>query len=294
MNNSVFLLSLLKCRGIGNKKVLDFFDNYSFEYNDIAERVTEIVDVEEYNKALKIATIEVEKNLNAGVRIITVFDEAFPKKMLIKSDPILYLYYLGDISLINNKSIAIIGSRKANDENLKKTKVAAKLFSDNGFTIVSGLALGVDTYAHEGTIEAEGKTIAVLPSGLDNIVPWSNRDLAKRIIKNGGCLVSEYSVGTMLNKFNYTKRDRIQGALADVVLVTEASETSGTMFAVKTAQKEGKPVFQLNTNRNSLINNNVDIDSDIDMQHIMNSIGIVTTNEQLSFFDNNDASKRST
>ena len=111
-------------------------------------------------------------------------------------------------------------------------------------------------------MDNNGKTIAILPTGLDDIQPISNKELAKQILNNNGCLVSEYSTGTVLTTFNYAKRDRIQVALANALFVGEANEKSGTMIAVNKAIKENIPAFQLATNNNKIIKNNLNINGD--------------------------------
>ena len=175
----------------------------------------------------------------------------------------LLLYYQGNISLLFNTSIAVIGSRKIEDIDKKLTVRLAEYISKNNITVVSGLALGSDTYAHIGSCKEKGHTIAVLPSGLDIITPSSNKKLADEILNNNGLLISEYSVGTVPTKYTYVKRDRIQAALADAIMIVKASEKSGTMHAVKLAQELNKYVTQYKTNNNALIENTFETKEDI-------------------------------
>lgn len=128
---------------------------------------------------------------------------------------------------------------------------------------MGGLALEIDKIGYETSIENSGKTIAVLPSSIDNIQPAGNKELARMIVKNGGLLVSEYPVGSTLSIFNYPKRDRIQAALSNVIIVPEAKEESEIMITVNKAIKEGKKVYQLETNENSKILNNISVSTNL-------------------------------
>jgi DNA processing protein len=258
-----FILALLKCNKIGNTKAYEFIKENGFDYSRMKINLEKFIGSEEFihfDKYLEESFAEIEKNKILGINIITILDDRFPSKLFNISDPILYLYYKGNIDLISTKSIAVIGTRHPSEESIRITGDVVKRIVDNNYTIVGGLALGIDTIGHQVAIDNRGKTIAVLPTGLDNIQPTSNRTLADNILKNNGCLVSEYSVGTPLNNFNYAKRDRIQSALSNAIFVGEAAEKSGTMIAVNKAIKENIPVFQLETNNNSFIKNEIGID----------------------------------
>ena len=253
-----FILALLKCKRIGNAKAYEFLKKNRFDLNSMKSNLAKIIDGEElsnFNKYLEESIAEIEKNKSLGINIITIADDRFPSKLFNISDPIIYLYYKGNIELLNTKSIAVIGTRHPRQEYAKVTMEVAKIIVDNNYTIIGGLALGIDTIGHQIAVNNKGKTIAVLPTGLDNIQPASNRLLANSILNNNGCLLSEYSVGTSLNNFNYAKRDRIQSALSNAIFVGEAAEKSGTMITVSKAMKENIPVFQLEGNNNSLIKN---------------------------------------
>ena len=123
----------------------------------------------------------------------------------------------------------------------------AKYFSYNlakqDFTIISGLAKGIDSIAHRGALEANGKTIAVIGSGLDNMYPKENINLAKQIIKQKGLIISEYPLGTRASKNNFPARNRIISGLSKGVLVIEAKEKSGTLITVDFALEQGREVF---------------------------------------------------
>ena len=256
-----YIIALLKCKGIGNVKLLNYILKYNKNITNIINHLNELItenDISLFDNYLNEAEQEIIKNQNLGVNIISVLNDNYPNKLLMIKDPVLYLYYKGDISLIYNTSIAIIGSRNITAEDEIITKEVAKKVSVQGITVVSGLALGTDANAHIGSYNEKGKTIAVLPSGLNIIIPISNKKIADNILKNGGLLLSEYSVDTVPTKYTFVKRDRIQSALSDAVIVIKADEKSGTMNAVKTAQSCNKYVAQYITNTNRVILNTFD------------------------------------
>lgn len=176
---------------------------------------------------------------------ISIESEDYPKQLKEIYDPPLKLYILGNKQLLKEKGVAIVGARKATEYGKKVTLQISKELSQIGINIISGLALGIDTYAHLGTLHEEciGKTIAILGSGLDKIYPKENIELARHIIKSGGCIVSEYPVGTRANKMNFPQRNRIISALSKGVLVVEASEKSGSLITADFALEQGREVF---------------------------------------------------
>ena len=256
-----YVIALLKCKGIGNVKVLNYILKYNKNIDAIKDNIKELIgneNVSLFNYYILQAENEILQNKNDGIKIISIFDNNYPEKLLIIKDPILYLYYKGDISLLHNTSIAVIGSRNI-DKNVELlTRDIAKKIASNGITVVSGLALGTDINAHIGSYNEKGRTIAILPSGLNVIVPRSNKSIADNILKNNGLLVSEYSLDVIPTKYSYVKRDRIQAALSDAVIVIKSNESSGTMNAVKVAQKCNKYVTQYIANNNKMILNNFD------------------------------------
>ncbi|MDD7132456.1 MAG: DNA-processing protein DprA [Firmicutes bacterium] len=298
-----YIIALLKCKGIGNTRLFEFIKEQDFNIDKIKINLNKLISNDDYNNFIQIlsdAEYEIEANEKKEIKLITILDEKFPSKLYTISDPVLYLYYKGNIDLINTLSVAIIGTRNPNELSKENSYKLSSNLSKQGYTIISGLALGIDAIAHKSCVENKGKTIAVLPSGIDNIQPTSNRGLAEEIINSNGCLVSEYPIETVLNKFNYAKRDRIQSALSNVIIVPEANEKSGTMIAVNKSKKEGKPVFQLTTNNNKLIDNSIDIEKEdylytikraveLDVQKEkqkeLDIINSKMNNEQISLFD---------
>lgn len=263
MNKSTFIVALLKCKGIGNKKALNYIIENKFLFTSCVENLNQLVNINEFNLHYEEAKKEINLNLKNNISIVSIFDSLFPSKLYTITDPVLYLYYRGNIQLLPTKSVAVIGTRHPTDLSIESTKKITRLLAKK-YTIIGGLALGIDKIGHETAIEEKGYTIAVLPSSIDKILPSSNQSLANKIVENGGLLLSEYSIGTEVFKFNYVKRDRIQSALSNLILIPEAKENSGTMITVKNALMEGKKVYQLTTNtNNNIITNTVTVDDDI-------------------------------
>lgn len=153
------------------------------------------------------------------------------------------IYVLGNKEILREKSIAIVGCRNCSEYGKKVTKNLAYKLGKRNIITVSGLARGIDTYCHIGTLEAKGRTIAVLAHGLDMIYPIENRNLAKEIIKNGGALVSEYPVGVKPEKNNFPIRNRIISGLAEKTVIVEAKEKSGALITAGFSLEQGREVF---------------------------------------------------
>ena len=176
---------------------------------------------------------------------ISIESKDYPKQLKEIYEPPLKLYILGNKELLKDKGIAIVGARKATEYGRKVAEQISKQLSECGINVISGLALGIDTYAHLGTLQENciGKTIAVLGSGLDKIYPKENINLAKQIIKSGGCIISEYPIGTKPEKLHFPQRNRIISGLSQGVLVVEARERSGALITADFALEQGRDVF---------------------------------------------------
>lgn len=174
-----------------------------------------------------------------GVKYISFFNEFYPPKFKMMANmkscdfPVI-LFYLGNIHLLNaQKMCAIIGTRKPSHNAKSLCAAIAKKMSEKGYVVISGLAEGCDTIAHIGCIEADGKTIAIVGTGLDTTFPKSNKELQERIIKTGGLVISEYPIGFKGAAYSFVQRDRLQASLADIVIPIQTSLTGGTMHAAK-------------------------------------------------------------
>ena len=179
------------------------------------------------------------------IQKISINDSIYPESLKTIKNPPKLLYVIGKTDLLNYKSIAIIGSRKASDEGKKIAQKFATELSCIGLTIISGLAKGIDSQAHIGAYNKKGKTIAVLPSGFNNIFPEENIDLAKKILINGGLLISEYPPETIEQSSNFLARNRIISGLSTGLLIVESAFRSGTSVTAKYAKSQNKPIFAI-------------------------------------------------
>ena len=185
--------------------------------------------------------------LKVIIEEINIESEEYPKKLKEIYEPPLKLFVLGNKKLLNQKSVAIVGCRKPTEYGKTVAFKFSKGISENGINIVSGLASGIDTYAHLGAISPNnyGKTIAVLGNGLDEIYPKRNIELAKKIIQSGGCIITEYQIGIRPEKQNFPRRNRIISGLSKGVLIVEAGEKSGALITADFALEQGRDVFAI-------------------------------------------------
>jgi DNA processing protein len=181
-------------------------------------------------------------------RILTLSDPDYPAGLLNTEDPPLMLYLMGDVNAAWPVGIAVVGSRNPTPQGLANARQFARSFAQAGFTVVSGLALGVDAAAHEGALEgaAAGQiaTIAVVGTGLDRVYPRQHLELARHIAQCG-LLVSEYPLGTPPLPANFPKRNRIIAGLSQGTVVVEAALKSGSLITARQAAEQGKDVFAI-------------------------------------------------
>lgn len=186
-----------------------------------------------------------------GIGIITSYDERFPESLRQSIDekgkpaPSLVIYYRGDLTAIDKPGVAVIGTREPTDSGVKAGRYFASALAREGFNIVSGLAFGCDTSAHEGALDAGGVTTAFLANGLgwNDIYPRENEALARRIVEGGGVLMSEYKPGTGRDTYRFIERDRLQAALAIGTIAVQTDVNGGTMHAVRATKEARKPLF---------------------------------------------------
>ena len=182
-----------------------------------------------------------ENELNT---ILSLTNPLYPKLLSEISSPPPVLFVKGEALTLSEPQVAIVGSRNASLEGLDCAKQFARSIVQHNYVVTSGLALGVDGYAHHGAIEAKGKTIAVLGSGLEKIYPAKHRSLAHRVIDNGA-LVSEFRPDAPPRADNFPRRNRIISGLSTGVLVVEAAERSGSLITARYANEQGREVFAL-------------------------------------------------
>lgn len=171
-----------------------------------------------------------------GIAVLTPGHDGYPGRYarMPPADRPLLLYTLGDLAALNSqRAMAVVGTRKPDKFARMATRRIAGTLAQAQVVVVSGLAFGCDTQAHEGSLDAGGVTVAVLGCGLDSIYPAANTPLAERIQSAGGCLVSEYPPATEATAYRLLERDRLQAALADGVIVAQSTATGGAMHAAR-------------------------------------------------------------
>jgi DNA processing protein len=174
--------------------------------------------------------------------LVTLADSHYPKSLLEITDPPPVLYAKGKLGLLNQPSIAIVGSRNATSQGKENAEAFAKGLSSFGLCIVSGLALGIDGAAHRGALQANGSTIAVAATGLDIVYPSKHLDLAHQIAKHG-LIISEFALGETSKPQNFPRRNRLISGLSLGCLVVEASLQSGSQITARLATEQGREVF---------------------------------------------------
>ena len=177
--------------------------------------------------------------------IIEYWDTLYPKQLKEIRNPPSRLYVLGNIKILQDIGIAVVGSRTHSQYGEKMCKTFTKNLVEYNINVISGLAKGIDAIAHKTCLEYSGKTIAVLPSGLENIYPKENISLAKQILDKGGVLVSEYEPRIEADSKKFLERNRIVAGLGIGTLVVEAGYRSGTRVTAKITKEQNKPVFCL-------------------------------------------------
>jgi DNA processing protein len=180
---------------------------------------------------------------NLEIESLSLEDHPFFSGLKHIPSPPTSIYLKGILPQKNEKVVAIVGTRKASSYGEKIAYDLAYNLTKSGFVIVSGLALGIDSQAHQGALDAGGITVAVLANGLDEIYPATNQHLAEKIIKSGGCLLSEYPPKTPSYPNQFILRNRIISGLAAAVIVVEAPKKSGALATADFAKKQGRPVF---------------------------------------------------
>ena len=180
-----------------------------------------------------------------NIKKIEINDEKYPDCLRNIKLPPQQLYVLGNENLLTEKCISIVGSRNCTEKGEKVAREFAEKLSKAGLTIVSGMAKGIDTSAHLGTLNAKGKTIAVLGAGFNHIFPPENMELFYKIIKSGGAIVTEYEKNVKTCSRQFAERNRIVSGLSEAIFVVEAKERSGTSITADFARRQGKKIYCL-------------------------------------------------
>jgi DNA processing protein len=176
--------------------------------------------------------------------VITLADEGYPKSLLEIPDPPALLYAVGRAELLQRSCFAIVGSRNASAQGERNAEAFAKVLSDAGLTVVSGMAVGIDAAAHRGGLAGAASTIAVLGTGVDIVYPRRNAQLAQEITERG-LLLSEFALGSGPVAHHFPRRNRLISGLSRGCLVVEAALASGSLITARTAADQGREVFAI-------------------------------------------------
>jgi len=253
MNEKCYWIGFTYVKGVGSvrfKKLLDFFGNAKTAWEaspaDLAEaglsaKLTDRVAAVRRKVDLEKIWQNLEKQ---GIQVLTWVDENYPQRLKEIDQPPPVLYLRGEILAEDQFAIAIVGTRRVTPYGRQVTEELATSLAAGGFTIVSGLARGVDSIAHQAALRAGGRTLAVLGSGVDKIYPPEHRTLAKQII-GSGAIISDYAPGTPPESSNFPPRNRIISGLALAVVVVEAGNISGALITAEFAAEQGREVFAL-------------------------------------------------
>lgn len=253
IKNIPYLLALHSIDGLGPlrlKKILDYFNDPKLAWDankgiflklgipdhvaDNIIRMRQSLDPQRYVEAIN----------QSATKWVTIFDENYPTLLKQIYDPPVVLFYKGEI-LGDERAIAVVGTRKMTSYGQVVTSRFTRELVNRGFTIVSGLARGVDSQAHKEALASSGRTIAVLGGGLNKIYPPENISLAEKIVQNKGALISEFPPNEPSLPGNFPSRNRIISGLSIAILVTEAASDSGSLITARLGIEQGKDIFAI-------------------------------------------------
>lgn len=241
------LLLASKLRGIGRRGLQELAADKLFFRSRVHELGPAVAGIANpapsaamLGAAERAANADVEAAEKRGHFIVSLQDQNYPKLLRKLHDRPAILFMSGDPERLSERSVAIIGTREPSTQGEETARRVTQYFAANGWQIVSGLAVGLDTVAHRTALESGGTTVAVLAQGLDKIYPKENAELAEQIVQHGGVLVSEYSYGSQTFPSNFVERDRIQAGLARGVVMVQSDEAGGSWHASRAALRYGR------------------------------------------------------
>jgi DNA processing protein len=253
------LFLLLSVEGIGPGKIRNLLAKFKNTKNILSADYTELLGVDgisthlakrirkssqEREESEKFTETELKKLEGLGGQLISVWDEQYPQLLKKIYDPPLLFYLLGELKENDQYSIAIVGTRQPTNYGKVQTERISMDLAKQGITIVSGMARGIDSIAHNSAIKSGGRTIAVIGSGLDVIYPPENRKLFEKISETGA-VISEFPLGTKPDAQNFPKRNRIISGLSLGVIIIETGITGGAMQTAAFALDQNREVFAL-------------------------------------------------
>lgn len=301
MRDKIYWVWLSSIPGIGSKSFLNLIGHFGTAENvyrcsfselrasgvvreQAAKNITEHRNIKCTNEYLKI----MKEN---DIKAYTIFESEYPENLKNIYDPPPVLYVKGNLIKEDSLAISIVGSRKASDYGLKAAQRIASRLAELGITVVSGMALGIDSAAHKGALEAKGRTIAVFACGLKNVYPMTNFRLSQEIQKSGA-LISEYPIDTEAFPAQFPARNRIISGMSLGVIVVEAGEKSGSLITADFALEQGREVFAVPGNisspnskgTNELIKNGAKLISTI--EDITEELNLEIVYKEKSYVDN--------
>lgn len=212
-------------------------------YEDLDDKIiTKILNQENKRNLEKYVDYLENKN----IKLVSYKQDVYPTKLKNIDDKPAFLYIRGNIQNLYMQNVAIVGSRNASYYGKNVARRISKEIADRNVNIVSGLALGIDKYAHLGALDSKiGKTVAVLGTGVadEEFYPFENKKVFDRILENDGTIISEYKICTKPKKFNFPYRNRIISGLSEKIIVVEATENSGSLITVNFALNQGKDIY---------------------------------------------------
>lgn len=215
--------------------------------HDVREKLGDIeVDLLQLERCWRSAEVAYTKSIEAGIHMLSIYDENYPRLLRNISDPPVVLHVKGNLEVLSKPSVAVVGTRRPKPNTFDFARYLSNRLADRDVVIVSGLALGIDTAAHVGVLSSNHpeNTIAVLGHGLgEKIYPAENASLAERILERGGALVSEYEVDVGVTPYNLVDRDRLQSGLSSAVIVIETSKDGGSMHTAKFCVQQERQLY---------------------------------------------------
>jgi DNA processing protein len=247
------VLFLMQVKGISRKVIFNSFQLVQREYSlgdiqGIMKRAAlntkkvNVPSIQELEAVYDKYKAVVERSNELGIRAVSYLDKDFPVKLRKIADPPAVIYALGDIKCLNEKSIAVIGTREPIEYGGRIAERLGYVLGRDGYTVVSGLAYGCDMFGHVGCLRAKGNTVAVMAGGLDKVYPAKHKKLAQEIVESGGCLMSEYPVNSRVFQGNFVERDRLQSGLSEGIIVVETDVKGGTWHTIKYAREYGRKI----------------------------------------------------
>ena len=185
----------------------------------------------------------IETHLDAGISIAAIDDGEYPGVLALAPDAPPVIYWRGKLEPISIASAAVVGTRQPTEMGRSIAERLSAHLASKGVAIISGLALGIDTVAHEAALRAGGYTAAVLAQPLDQVAPASNRKLAFDIVESGGALIGEHPIGKVTDLYEFARRDRIQSGLSRIVIPIQTGEEGGTQNTIKAAKSQQRQIW---------------------------------------------------